>query len=90
VTRKILRNASMGSSALLRDIVFDPNGNVKPQRLSALLNAALGFAAAGNAEGFVDLDAVPEDGASVKVCQHVMAHKKGLWDLDLRPTVFRS
>ena len=35
--------------------------------MSALLNAALGFAAAGNAEGFVDLDAVPEDGASIKV-----------------------
>lgn len=67
MTRKILRNASAGSSALLRDIVFDAAGNVKPQRLSALLNAALGFAAAGNAEGFVDLDAVPEDGASVTV-----------------------
>ena len=46
--------------------MYDSNGKVKPTRLSALLNAALGHVA-GQTEGFIDFDAVPEDGAS-SVC----------------------
>lgn len=41
-------------------------GNVKPTRLGALLNAALGYVS-DTTEGFVDFDAVPEEGASVQV-----------------------
>ena len=68
VASKILRRDSAGGATLLREIVFDPaTGAVRPARLAALLNAALGFVAQGNAEGFVDLDAVPAEGASVQV-----------------------
>jgi hypothetical protein len=67
VVRKVLRNSSASVGSLLRDIVFDAEtGAVKPTRLSALLNAALGFVAE-RTDGFVDLDAVPEDGASLQV-----------------------
>ena len=66
--RKVLRNSSGGKvGSLLRDIVFDSStGAVKPTRLSALLNAALGYVAE-RTDGFVDLDAVPEDGAPLQV-----------------------
>ncbi len=46
--------------------MYDSNGNVKPTRLSALLNAALGYVA-DQTQGFIDFDAVPEDGASIQV-----------------------
>ena len=51
---------------LLRDILYDSSGNVKTTRLSALLNAALGYVA-DEVDGFVDFDAVPEEGASAQV-----------------------
>jgi hypothetical protein len=66
VVRKVLRSDSNGTALLLRDIVYDSEGNVKPTRLGALLNAALGYVA-DQTEGFVDFDAVPDDGASVQV-----------------------
>lgn len=67
VVRKVLRNSTASVGTLLRDIVFDAStGAVKPTRLSALLNAALGFVAE-RTDGFVDLDAVPEEGASLQV-----------------------
>ena len=66
VVRKVLRNASSGSALLLRDLMYDSNGNVKPTRLSALLNAALGYVA-DQTDGFVDFDAVPAEGASAQV-----------------------
>ena len=47
--------------------MYDSNGNVKPTRLSALLNAALGYVA-DQTQGFIDFDAVPEEGASIQVC----------------------
>lgn len=46
--------------------MYDSNGNVKPTRLSALLNAALGYVA-DQTQGFIDFDAVPEEGASIQV-----------------------
>ncbi len=46
--------------------MYDSNGNVKPTRLSALLNAALGYVA-DQTEGFIDFDAVPQEGASIQV-----------------------
>jgi len=68
VASKVLRRDTAGGAALLREIVFDPlTGAVRPTRLAALLNAALGFVAQGDAQGFVDLDAVPAEGASVQV-----------------------
>ncbi|KAL3161508.1 hypothetical protein ABBQ32_010382 [Trebouxia sp. C0010 RCD-2024] len=65
VVRKVLRNSTSGSALLLRDLMYDSNGNVKPTRLSALLNAALGYVA-DQTEGFIDFDAVPQDGASIQ------------------------
>ena len=47
--------------------MYDSHGNVKPTRLSALLNAALGYVA-DQTEGFIDFDAVPQEGASIQVC----------------------
>ena len=46
--------------------MYDSNGNVKPTRLSALLNAALGYVA-DQTQGFIDFDAVPEEGATIQV-----------------------
>lgn len=46
--------------------MYDSHGKVKPTRLSALLNAALGYVA-DQTDGFVDFDAVPADGASAQV-----------------------
>ena len=66
VVRKVLRNSSSGSRSLLRDIVFDADGNVKPARMSAILNAALGYVAE-QTDGFVDFDAVPAEGAPIQV-----------------------
>ena len=66
VVRKVLRNSSSGSRTLLRDIVFDAHGNVKPARMSSVLNAALGYVAE-QTDGFVDFDAVPAEGAPLQV-----------------------
>ena len=52
--------------------MYDSNGNVKATRLSALLNAALGYVA-DQTQGFIDFDAVPEDGASIQVSAQLVA-----------------
>ena len=79
VVRKVLRNDSSSSTAVLRDILFDSSGAIKATRLSTLLNAALGYVADVQG-GFVDFDAVPDEGASLqdtvafllsKVCTHL-------------------
>ncbi len=59
--------------------MYDSNGNVKPTRLSALLNAALGYVA-DQTQGFIDFDAVPEEGASMQVsAQLVFNPKRSFW-----------
>lgn len=65
VVRKVLRNDSSSSTAILRDILFDRDGAMKATRLSTLLNAALGFVADAQG-GFIDFDAVPDDGATLQ------------------------
>lgn len=76
VARKVLRNDSSSASALLRDLLLirdaagaDAAGadgqQLAARRLAALLNAALGYVADSTA-GFVDFDALPEQGASVQ------------------------
>ena len=41
---QVLRNDSRGTAVLLRDILYDADtGGLKPTRLGALLNAALGW-----------------------------------------------
>lgn len=72
MVRKVLRNSTSGSALLLRDLMYDSNGNVKATRLSALLNAALGYVA-DQTQGFIDFDAVPEDGASIQVSAQLVA-----------------
>lgn len=37
VARKVLRDDGSGTAALLRDLVYDERGNLRPGRLSALL-----------------------------------------------------
>ena len=67
VVRKVLRDSSSGGARmLLRDMLFDASGSVKPARMSAVLNAALGYVA-DQTDGFVDFDAVPADGAPLQV-----------------------
>ncbi|WIA08193.1 hypothetical protein OEZ85_007646 [Tetradesmus obliquus] len=63
VARKVLRDDGSGTAALLRDLVYDEQGKLRPGRLSALLQAALGYVSE-QGEGFVDFDAVPAEGAS--------------------------
>lgn len=71
VVRKVLRDSSSGGARLLlRDMLIDADGSVKPTRMSAVLNAALGYVA-DHAEGFVDFDAVPAEGASLQVCNEL-------------------
>ncbi|KAK9915022.1 hypothetical protein WJX75_003712 [Coccomyxa subellipsoidea] len=66
VVRKVLRDSSSGGARmLLRDMLFDASGSVKPARMSAVLNAALGYVA-DQTDGFVDFDAVPADGAPLQ------------------------
>jgi len=81
VVRKILRSDDTSAALLLRDMVYDEEGNVRPARLSALLNAALGYVS-DRTEGFVDFDAVPADGASV---QEILAYLLSPDAKDLRP-----
>lgn len=101
VVRKVLRNDSRGTALVLREILYDADGKMRPARLSSLLNAALGWVpgrpgraehagartarepgaqasrgwhttgplvdrsfVADRTDGFVDFDAVPDDGAS--------------------------
>merc|ERR1712224_1134762 len=67
VVRKLLERSGAGSAQLtmaLRGLLLDANGRVKSVRLSALLQAAVGVAAAGSDRaGFIDFDAVPKEGA---------------------------
>ena len=60
--------------------MYDSNGNVKPTRLSALLNAALGYVA-DQTQGFIDFDAVPEDGASIQVFAQLFSIPKRLFEI---------
>lgn len=56
-----------------------PAGGMRAARLNALLNAALGYVAS-ETSGFVDFDAVPEQGASLQVDQGWRAGLgQGLW-----------
>ncbi|KAF5837147.1 hypothetical protein DUNSADRAFT_4767 [Dunaliella salina] len=88
VVRKVLRNDSSSSMALLQDILFDSEGKVKPTRLGALLNAGLGYVADANqSEGFIDIDAVPDDGASVS---EVVAFLLSPEARELRPLLVRE
>lgn len=73
VARKVLRNDSSSATALLRDLLSS-NGTeaaggvgtqIQARRLAALLNAALGYVAE-QSQGFVDFDALPDEGASVQ------------------------
>lgn len=64
VVRKVLRNDSSSSTAILREILFDRDGQLKATRLSTLLNAALGYVAESQG-GFIDFDTVPADGATL-------------------------
>jgi predicted unusual protein kinase regulating ubiquinone biosynthesis (AarF/ABC1/UbiB family) len=67
VVRRLLEQSGSGSAKLtmaLRGLLLDADGRVQAVRLSALLQAAVGVAAAGtNREGFIDFDAVPKEGA---------------------------
>lgn len=83
VVRKVLRN-QRGTAPLLRQMLYDPStGGVRAQRLPALLNAALGYVA-DETEGFIDFDAVPEQGASL---QELLAFLLSPEARDLRPVL---
>lgn len=67
VVRKLLERSGSGSAQLtmaLRGLLLDADGRVQSVRLSALLQAAVGVAAAeSDRAGFIDFDAVPSEGA---------------------------
>ncbi|CAK0829660.1 unnamed protein product [Prorocentrum cordatum] len=67
MVRKLLERSGAGNAQLttaLRGLLLGADGRVQPVRLSALLQAAVGVAAAeSDRSGFIDFDAVPEDGA---------------------------
>lgn len=78
VVRKVLRNDSSSSASILREILYDGEGKLKTTRLSTLLNAALGFVADAQG-GFVDFDAVPEEGATLQeVVQFLLSKVRAL------------
>lgn len=61
---------------------------MKPTRLGALLNAGLGYVAdAKQSAGFIDLDTVPDDGASVS---EVVAFLLSPEARELRPLLVRG
>ena len=68
MARKVLR-AQRGTAPLLGAMLYDDTtGGVRLGRLSAMMNAALGYVAQSQeAAGFVDFDAVPSEGASLQV-----------------------
>jgi len=70
VVRKLLERSRDGSAQLtmaLRGLLLDADGRVRPVRLSALLQAAVGVAAAqSDQQGFIDFDAVPKEGAEAE------------------------
>lgn len=76
-----MRDDGSGTAALLRDLVYDEQGRLRPGRLSALLQAALGYVSE-QTEGFVDFDSVPAEGASVG---EVLAFVLGPEARELRP-----
>lgn len=68
VVRKLLRNEKEeggpeGIGLLLRDLLYDIDGKLKPTRLASLMNAALGYVSA-EGDGFVDFDSIPSETAS--------------------------
>jgi hypothetical protein len=67
MVRKLLERSGAGNAQLtmaLRGLLLGADGRVQPVRLSALLQAAVGIAATeSDREGFIDFDAVPEEGA---------------------------
>ncbi|CAE7471114.1 unnamed protein product, partial [Symbiodinium sp. KB8] len=70
VVRRLLQNSNRRSFAALRELLYDPQTRrMRPQRLATLLQASLGVVAGaseGSRSGFIDFDAVPEEGAPAK------------------------
>ncbi|CAE7524166.1 unnamed protein product [Symbiodinium natans] len=70
VVRRLLQNSNRRSFAALRELLYDPKTRrMRPQRLATLLQASLGVVAGaseGSRSGFIDFDAVPEEGAPAK------------------------
>jgi hypothetical protein len=64
VVGQVLRNETQSLATVLRAILFSSDGTLQHTRLSTLLNATLGYVADAQG-GFIDLDAVPDDGASM-------------------------
>lgn len=90
VVRKLLQ-APSGSARLasaLRELLLDAEGRVRPVRLSALLQAAVGVAAeASDQEGFIDFDAVPKQGAETSELIDFLASSAGR---NLKPVLVRE
>lgn len=90
VVRKLLEapNGSARLIASLRELLLDSDGRVRPVRLSALLQAAVGVAAsADDQEGFIDFDAVPKDGAGSEELVEFLVSPAGR---NLKPVVARE
>lgn len=81
VVRKVLRNETKSLATILRAILFSSDGTLQPTRLSTLLNAALGYVSESQ-KGFIDFDAVPDDGASMAdIAAFLLSNVRTLLDL---------
>lgn len=64
VTRNILRDKRSSTQQLLREVMYDSTGRIKPQRFSVLINSALNNVNT-ESNAFIDLDSPPEQGADL-------------------------
>eukprot|EP00448_Togula_jolla_P013946 CAMPEP_0170579030 /NCGR_PEP_ID=MMETSP0224-20130122/5770_1 /TAXON_ID=285029 /ORGANISM="Togula jolla, Strain CCCM 725" /LENGTH=846 /DNA_ID=CAMNT_0010902035 /DNA_START=10 /DNA_END=2550 /DNA_ORIENTATION=- len=84
VVRRLLQNDNRQSFGSLRELLYDrQTGRLRPQRLSAMLQASLGVVVdASSMAGFIDFDAVPDDGAPLSDVLTFLLSKKAA---NLRP-----
>jgi len=90
VVRKLLEGSgdSARLSMALREILMDSDGQVRPVRLSALLQAAVGVtASSGESEGFIDFDALPKEGAETDELVKFLVSPAGN---NLKPVLIRE
>ena len=64
VTRTVLKSNRKGTQQLIREVMYDPSGRIKPQRFTTLINSALNKVNM-DTTAFIDLDTPPEEGAKI-------------------------
>jgi len=65
VARKLLSEDRPVTQRALQEVLYAKDGGLQTQRLSVLLNGALGVVARTQGGAFIDLDSMPEEGVSL-------------------------